>query len=44
MDADGPVEGLAGYYTEARGRKYYRGPHRPDYCDLADSEYAIFGV
>lgn len=44
MDADGPVEGLRGFYTEARGRKYYKGPHRPALCDLADTEYAIFGV
>ena len=44
MDADGPVEGLRGVYTEARGRKYFTGPHRPALCDLADTEYAIFGV
>ena len=43
MDADGPVAGLPGVYTEARGRKYYKGPHRPALCDLADTEYAIFG-
>ena len=44
MDADGPVGGLRGIYTEARGRKYCKGPIRPALCDLADSEYAIFGV
>ncbi len=44
MDADGPVEGLRGIYTEKRGRKYYKGPHRPALADLADTEYAIFGV
>lgn len=44
MDADGPVPGLTGVYTERRGRKYYRGPHRPALCDLADTEYAVFGV
>lgn len=44
MDADGPVEGLRGIYTSARGRKYFKGPHRPRLCDLADSEFAIFGV
>ncbi len=43
MDADGPVAGLRGVYTEARGRKYFKGPHRPALCDLSDSEYAIFG-
>ena len=44
MDADGPVDGLRGIYTSARGRKYFKGPHRPRLCDLADSEFAIFGV
>lgn len=44
MDADGPVAGLKGFYTETRGRKYYRGPHRPALCDLADSEFAVFGL
>lgn len=44
MDADGPVEGLKGIYTETRGRKYFKGPHRPFLCDLADSEFAILGV
>ncbi len=44
MDADGPVDGLRGIYTEMRGRKYFKGPHRPALCDLADSEFAIFGI
>lgn len=44
MDADGPVAGLRGFYTERRGRKYFKGPHRPALCDLSDTEYAIFGV
>ena len=44
MDADEPVRGLRGVYTQARGRKYFKGPHNPGLCRLADSEYAIFGV
>lgn len=44
MDANGAVDGLPGIYTGARGRKYFKGPHRPQLCDLADSEFAIFGV
>lgn len=44
FDADRPVDGLKGLYTEARGRKYFKGPHKPNHCQLADSEYAIFGV
>lgn len=43
MDAQGPVAGLRGIYTERRGRKYFKGPHRPSLAALADSEYAIFG-
>jgi hypothetical protein len=44
MDANGPVDGLRGFYTSARGRKYFKGPHQPALCDLADSEFSIFGV
>jgi hypothetical protein len=44
IDANGPVAGLPGVYTEARGRKYFRGPHRPRLGDLADTELAIYGM
>ena len=44
VDANGPVAGLAGIYSEARGRKYFKGPHRPRLGDLADTELAIYGV
>ena len=44
IDANGPVAGLRGVYTEARGRKYFRGPHRPRLGDLADTELAIYGM
>jgi hypothetical protein len=44
IDANGPVAGLPGFYTEARGRKYFRGPHRPRLGDLADTELAIYGM
>src|SRR5665213_1187550 len=43
VDANGPVAGLPGIYTEVRGRKYFRGPHRPRLGDLADTELAIYG-
>jgi hypothetical protein len=43
-DANGALEGLPGIYSEARGRKYYRGPQRPRLGDLADTELAIFGM
>jgi hypothetical protein len=44
VDANGPVAGLPGIYSEARGRKYFRGPHRPRLGDLADTELAIYGM
>ena len=44
LDANGPIAGLAGTYSEARGRKYFRGPQRPRLGDLADTELAIFGM
>jgi hypothetical protein len=44
FDANGPIAGLAGVYSEARGRKYFKGPGRPRLGDLADTELAIFGM
>ncbi len=44
IDANGPVAGLTGIYTEARGRKYCKGPHRGRLGDLADTELAIYGM
>ncbi len=44
FDADGPVKGLAGHFSARRGRKYFRGPHRPLLCDLGDTEFALFGL
>jgi hypothetical protein len=44
IDANGPVAGLAGLYTEARGRKYFKGPHQPRLGDLSDTELAIYGM
>jgi hypothetical protein len=44
VDANGPVAGLPGLYTEARGRKYFRGPHRPRLGDPSDTELAIYGM
>jgi hypothetical protein len=43
LDANGPLEGVAGFYTEKRGRKYFKGPHRPRLADLSDTELAVFG-
>jgi hypothetical protein len=44
LDANGPIAGLVGVYSEARGRKYFKGPHPPRLGDLADTELAIFGM
>jgi len=44
IDANGAVAGLAGVYNEARGRKYFKGPHQPRLGDLADTELAIYGM
>jgi len=44
VDANGPVAELPGVYSEAHGRKYFRGPHRPRLGDLADTELAIYGM
>jgi hypothetical protein len=44
VDANGPIAGFAGFYNEARGQKYYRGPNPPRLGDLADTEYALYGL
>jgi hypothetical protein len=43
LDSNGRVPGLAGIYTEARGRKYFKGPHRPRLADLSDTELVVYG-
>jgi hypothetical protein len=43
VDANGRVPGLTGVYTERRGRKYFKGPHRPRLADLTDTELVLYG-
>jgi hypothetical protein len=43
LDANGPVPGLVGFFSEARGRKYFKGPHRPRLADLTDTELVLYG-
>ena len=43
LDSNGPVPGLAGIFSEARGRKYFKGPHRPRLADLTDTELVLYG-
>jgi hypothetical protein len=42
-DAQGRIPGLFGLYTEARGRKYFKGPNRPRLGDLTDTELVLYG-
>jgi hypothetical protein len=44
VDANAPIPGLVGYYTERRGRKYARGPHTPKLGDLAFTEGIFFDI
>jgi hypothetical protein len=43
LDSNGPVPGLTGIFTRARGRKYFKGPHRPRLADLTDTELVLYG-
>jgi hypothetical protein len=42
FDANGPVSGIVGWYTEKRGRKYAKGPNPPQLGDLSFTEAALF--
>jgi hypothetical protein len=43
VDSNGPVPGLVGIFSRARGRKYFKGPHRPRLADLTDTELVLYG-
>jgi hypothetical protein len=43
LDSNGPIAGLTGIYSAARGRKYFKGPHRPRLADLTDTELVLYG-
>ncbi|MBR0953622.1 acyl-CoA acyltransferase [Bradyrhizobium canariense] len=43
LDANGSMNDLVGFYRGHRGRKYFKGPHRPRLADLSDSELVIYG-
>lgn len=42
FDADQPMPGIVGWYSEKRGRKYAKGPKPPRLGDLAFTEAALF--
>jgi hypothetical protein len=44
LDANGPIPGLAGIYSEARGRKYFKGPNPPPLADLTETEFVLYGT
>jgi hypothetical protein len=44
IDANGPVEGLAGHYFAGWKPKYFKGAVPPRLGDLADTEAALFGM
>jgi hypothetical protein len=44
VDANGSIAGLPGVYSQAHGRKYFKGPHRPRLGDLSDTELVIYGM
>jgi hypothetical protein len=44
VDANGPIRGLPGIYSDARGQKYFKGPRPPRLGDLADTEFALYGI
>jgi len=43
IDANGPVSGLLGIYTDRRGRKYSKGPQPARLGDLSDTELPLYG-
>lgn len=43
LDSNGPVPGLIGIFSAARGRKYFKGPHPPRLADLTDTELVLYG-
>jgi hypothetical protein len=43
LDANGPVSGIVGVFSKARGRKYFKGPTPPRLADLTDTELVLYG-
>ena len=43
LDNGGAAAGLTGIFSRARGRKYFKGPHRPRLADLTDTELVLYG-
>ncbi|WP_022723567.1 hypothetical protein [Rhodopseudomonas sp. B29] len=43
VDSNGPIDGLVGFYSASRGRKYFKGPHPPRLADLTETELVLYG-
>jgi hypothetical protein len=43
LDSNGAIPGLIGLYAEGRGRKYFKGLHRPHLANLTDTEFVLYG-
>ena len=43
IDSNGPIPGLVGKYFDGKSPKYYKGPRRPNFGDLAYTETVMFG-
>ena len=44
IDSNGPIPGLVGKYVEGKAPKYFKGPDRPTFGDLAYTEAVLFGL
>jgi len=44
VDANGPIDGLVGWYLDGKAPKYFKGPQRPRLGDLAYTEAVMFGL
>ena len=44
VDANGPIPGLVGKYFSNKAPKYFKGPERPRFGDLAYTEAVMFGL
>jgi hypothetical protein len=44
VDANGPIPGLVGMCCDGKAPKYFKGPQRPSFGDLAYTEAVMFGL
>ena len=44
VDSNGPIPGLVGTYFDGKSPKYFKGPQRPSFGDLAYTEAVMFGL